>query len=318
MRLLVASHGHCLDGFASAALFVSLYKHAGGKAGKIDFKSCGYSPKFRQVPERQLNGDENAILDFRCTPSPKLTWYFDHHQTGLTEAEHEQLKTSLPRHHLFFDPAMTSCAKLIAESGETHFGWSPAPSAELIAWADQMDSARFTSAEEACDNESPLIQLAAVVEAHGDGVFYNRFVPELLAGGPRALIAGTAFQAYWAPLREKRLRFSERVHARTALQGSVALADFTDEVTSTTSKFTTYALFPDAQYSVSLLRTQDQLKLSVGHNPWAGKPRSHNIGEICKTMGGGGHPMVGAVAFTLADLERAQNAAQQVVQTLSS
>src|SRR5262245_3815108 len=89
--ILVATHGHCFDGLASAALFTRLARAlAETSALKIRYKSCGYGPGMQQIPEAWLDGEENAILDFRYTPSAKLSWYFDHHITGFaSEAERD-------------------------------------------------------------------------------------------------------------------------------------------------------------------------------------------------------------------------------------
>ena len=41
-------------------------------------------------------------------------------------------------------------------------------------------------------------------------------------------------------------------------------------------KFVTYADFPDVPYSVIASRTQRHCKISVGYNPWSGRPRTHD------------------------------------------
>ncbi|MFZ4079442.1 MAG: hypothetical protein ACOYKK_08380 [Microbacteriaceae bacterium] len=90
-KLLVATHGHCFDGMASAALFVHLLRALRGKsAPELRYKSFGYGPGLRMIPEAWLDGDENAILDFRYTPSDRVNWYFDHHVTAFgSDAERD-------------------------------------------------------------------------------------------------------------------------------------------------------------------------------------------------------------------------------------
>src|SRR5277367_3018661 len=80
-EMMVATHGHCFDGAASAVLFTRLARAvaAAGEARSFRYKSCGYGPGMQMIPEAWLDGAENAILDFRYTPSKKLSWYFDHH-----------------------------------------------------------------------------------------------------------------------------------------------------------------------------------------------------------------------------------------------
>ena len=71
--ILVATHGHCFDGMASAALFTHLARALEpGQDLAFRYKSCGYGPGMQRIPEGWLDGQESAILDFRYTPSEKL------------------------------------------------------------------------------------------------------------------------------------------------------------------------------------------------------------------------------------------------------
>ena len=47
--------------------------------------------------EKDFDGDENAIVDFKYSPSPKITWWFDHHQSAfLTPEDAQTLPHSRP------------------------------------------------------------------------------------------------------------------------------------------------------------------------------------------------------------------------------
>ncbi len=87
--VVVATHGHCLDGLCSAALFTRLLRHVEhgdhGRSGDLVFRylSMGYGPGDSGVPPRLLDGDVNAILDFRFSAAENLTWYFDHHVSAF-------------------------------------------------------------------------------------------------------------------------------------------------------------------------------------------------------------------------------------------
>jgi hypothetical protein len=58
-------------------------------------------------------------------------------------------------------------------------------------------------------------------------------------------------------------------------------------------------------------------KISVGYNPWSGKPRDADISAICARHGGGGHPVVGAIPFRADDLERARTVAREIAAELA-
>lgn len=323
--ILVATHGHCFDGLASAVLFTRFYRSlTPDTALSFRYKSCGYGPKMQVIPEAWLDGDESAILDFRYTPSAKLSWYFDHHVTGFaTDAERDAALAAAAgagrpeaRPQLFYDAAYGSCAKLIADVARERFGVDMSPLADLVAWADLIDAARFPSAEAATSPDEPVLQLAAVVEHHCDGKFLNQLAPLLLDRSVAEVAASADIQARWAPIRASRDAFVRRVEEKAQVRGPVVLVDLTEAPLDAAAKFVTYARFPACTYSVMLSRNKHHLKLSIGYNPWSGAPRLHDIASICRRYGGGGHPAVGAFSFPLSAVERAREAAQVVVAEL--
>jgi hypothetical protein len=63
---------------------------------------------------RQFDGDENAIVDFKYSSSPKITWWFDHHESAFlspADAEHFEQDQS---NRKFYDPDFKSCTSFIA------------------------------------------------------------------------------------------------------------------------------------------------------------------------------------------------------------
>ena len=323
---LVCSHGRCFDGLASAALFTHLARSIGGAAGgrgqSFRYKSCGYGPGMQTIPEGWLDGEENAILDFRYTASKRVGFYFDHHITAFgSPAERDQ---ALAAHHddgsrpqVHYDPTYGSCAKLIADRARERFGVDMSKHDELIRWADLIDSARFESAAAATSADEPVLQLAAVIEVHGDGPFYNAMAPRLLEEGLAAVCKSADVQAKWAPIRAQREAFLERVRETAEVEGRVVVADLSSAPADVGAKFVSYALYPETAYSVTLTRAKQHFKISVGHNPWSGQARTHDISAICKRFGGGGHPAVGAFAYPLTQLEEARAALVTVTRELN-
>jgi hypothetical protein len=325
-KVVVATHGHCFDGMASAALFVHLLRAIRGPgAPEPRFKSCGYGPGMSMIPEEWLDGDENAILDFRYTPSARLGFYFDHHVTAFGSPEERDLALAraLPPGapgegpHVFYEPTYSSCTKLIADVSRDAWGVDVSGLEELVRWADLIDSARFSSAEAAVDRTEPVLQLASVIEHHGDTAFLGTVVPELLEKGLDGLARSPGIQEAWRPLAAAHDAFKLRVARRARTIGRAVLVDLTDAPLDVGAKFVTYALYPQAVYSVMLTRARQHYKLSIGYNPWCGAPREHDVASICKRYGGGGHPAVGAASFPLSALERARQCAEAVARELA-
>jgi hypothetical protein len=322
---LVATHGHCFDGMASAALFTRLSRALQPDVAQaFRYKSCGYGPGMQQIPEAWLDGQENAILDFRYTPSKKLSWYFDHHVTGFaSDAERDRVLAQRPegdppRPQVHYDGAYTSCAKLIADVARDRFAVDLSEHAELVGWADRIDSARFASAEEAASRDEPVMQLASVIEHHADGPFLNTFVPKLLDRSVSDLAKSPEIQRLWAPLGAAREAFTKRVERAAEVRGRVIFVDLTDAPLDVAAKFVTYSLHPECVYSVTLSRNKQHYKLSVGYNPWSGVPRTHDIASICRRYDGGGHPAVGACSFPLSQHDKAREVALTIVAELQT
>jgi hypothetical protein len=318
----VCTHGYCFDGLASAAIFSALMRATQGEQGlRFAYRSCGYGPKMRRVPEPWLNGDINAILDFRYTESPKLSFYFDHHPTAFdsgTERERAIDKAERSERVLFHDPSYGSCARLIADVARDTFAEPLHALADLVAWADKVDAARFDSAREAFFAEAPALVLADVVERHGDGAYLDRIVPQL---SERSLdeVAGSAeTKALHAPIAAAKETFLREVRTHGRQTGDIAYVDLGDVALDPAGKFATYVAFPEARYSVAVMRTRQQLKVGVGYNPWCGRSREHDIAALCSREGGGGHPVVGAINYAFEDLALAREAATRIAADLSS
>ena len=92
MRVRILYHDHCFDGAASAAFF-SRFVEAKFYPG-AQFAFTGLAHKADQLFEPgYFDGDVNAIVDFKYSTDPRLTWWFDHHQSAfLTPEDAEHFK----------------------------------------------------------------------------------------------------------------------------------------------------------------------------------------------------------------------------------
>lgn len=320
-RVVVATHGHCLDGLCSAALFTRLMRHVHG-ADELDIRyhAMGYGPGQSGVPAELLSGDDNAILDYRFATAPALTWYFDHHVSAFPGASDravfDERRAAAPTRFVH-DGAYGSCTKLVADVSERSFALPTGPLAELVRWADIIDSAAFPSAEMAVAREEPALKLMTVVEAHGDSELIARLAPRLISEPFEAVAASREIAEAAAPLLDDHRAFVELVRRHAVVRGDAVFVDLTSEVVEVAGKFVTYALFPASLYSVALTRSKSKLKISVGYNPWAPRPRAHDIAKLCERFGGGGHPVVGAVSIALEEAERAHSIAELMVDELA-
>src|SRR6267143_2076222 len=82
MKLRVLYHGHCFDGVASAATFTRFYQERIHPEAEVSYAGLLHRPG-NLFDLELLDGDENAIVDFKYAPSEKLTWWFDHHESAF-------------------------------------------------------------------------------------------------------------------------------------------------------------------------------------------------------------------------------------------
>ena len=321
-QVVVATHGHCFDGMCSAVMFTRLLRHLHpGEELAFTYRAQGYGPGQNGVDPTIFTGDENAVLDFRFSTAPKLTWYFDHHVSAFPTAQdretYEERAQDSKTRTMFHDGTYGSCTKLIADIGKTRFGLDVSNEAELIRWADMIDTAGFPSAEMAVARSEPVLHLMTVVEHQGGDAFLQTMVPRLLEEPLESIARGKDIDEAFAPLAAQHEAYVELVKQHAIVKGDVVIVDLSSVVIDVAAKFVTYSLWPDSAYSVVLSCSPSKCKISIGYNPWSPVPRRHNIAAICERHGGGGHPVVGAISLPADQKERARQLTNELAEELS-
>ncbi len=316
-NVLVAHHGHCFDGMASAALITRLLERELGPNVAFFYRGLDHQPGGSFVPPDVLTGEVNAVVDFRYSTSDKLHWFFDHHVSGILagdEREHFDRDTS---GHKFFDPTYGSCCKLVVDIGRARFGLETPELADLVYWADMIDAARFPDARMPVELAEPALRLMTVIEAHGDDKFTAPRIERLARGITIDEVAAEAdVQRLLAPLLEAHKRTCELIRERAREEGGVVTFDLVGGGSERYNKFIPYWIFPASRYCVAVTAGRSRAKVSVGSNPWAPTPRTHDIAALCARYGGGGHPVVGAVSLKPAEIERAREIAREIAAAL--
>jgi len=317
MTARVLFHNNCFDGACSAAVFSRFYR--GKIQPQAEFAYTGLAHKASQLfDESQFDGDENAIVDFKYTSSPRLNWWFDHHQSAFqtpADLAHFQEDRSGKK---FFDPTYKSCTKFIATIAREKFGFSAADLDDLIYWADIIDGALYESSASAVHMEAPAMKLTLVVEATKDPTLIPRLIPMLASRTLPDIVADPEIQALFQPLFRAHLESIEVIRSRASCQEAVIFFDLIGTGMEGYNKFIPYDLFPQAVYTVSVSESSYRTKISVGTNPWNQPGQMHNIATICERYGGGGHAKVGAISFESGEVEKARAAAAEIVALLKT
>lgn len=317
MRVRVLYHDHCFDGAAAAAYFTRFAREKFYPTAEFAYTGMMHEPNQKFDPAL-FDGDENAIVDFKYAANPKLTWWFDHHQSAfLSPEDHDHYRGTGSPHH-FFDPGYRSCTKFISHITRDRFGFTAPDLDDLVHWADIIDGAQYADAREAVEIAMPATKLVLVIEgAKGSGAVQRMI--ELMQHQPLDRIAADpGIQEHFVPLYEQHLRMIQVIRERSRASGGVVFFDLVDLGTEGYNKFIPYYLHPESTYTVSVLLATFRTKISVGSNPWVAGPLRHNLASICERYGGGGHPRVGAISLPKGAVDDARRIAAEIVTELGA
>ncbi|HVZ84347.1 MAG TPA: DHH family phosphoesterase [Terracidiphilus sp.] len=322
MRVRVFYHDKCFDGACSASLFTRFHRECIAKGAAYEYHGLVHRAG-ALFDESEFTGDENAIVDFKYSPSPKITWWFDHHQSAfLTEADHQHFlacqRDPACAARKFFNPDYTSCTKFLADIGAEKFGFDTAPMADMIHWANIVDGALYDSPEQAVEMPAPAMKLTLIIESTQDPAFIPRLIP-LLTEMPLSEVLEQDFVApLLPPLLERHQEAIKLIRERSEEKDGTIFFDITDHLLEGFNKFIPYYLHPQATYSIGLSKSSFRTKVAVGSNPWtkADPAKMVNLAQVCERYGGGGHARVGAISFPPDRADEARKAAAEIVAEL--
>ena len=318
MKLRVLYHGHCFDGVASAATFTRFYRERIHPEAEVEYAGLLHRPGNLLFEGNMFDGDENAIVDFKYSPSDKLTWWFDHHQSAFLTPEDEAHFQADHSGKKFLDATRKSCTEFIADVAHRPFGFNDEPLRDLVHWAHIIDGALYESAAQCVELKEPPLQLMQAIEADPDETFIEKIIRDLTVHPLKEVATSAEVQRRFEPILKQHRETLETIRRKATFSDGVVHFDLIDEGYEGFNKFIPYYLFPEASYTVALTRAPQRTKISVGSNPWAPRPRRHNIASLCERYGGGGHAVVGAISFAPDEVEQARQAMREIVEELKT
>jgi hypothetical protein len=317
MRIRILYHDHCFDGAASAAFFSRFMEGAFHPGAEFAF--TGMAHKASQLFEPELfDGDENAIVDFKYSSDPHLTWWFDHHQSAFLtpeDAEHFRQDRSGKK---MYDPSFKSCTGFIRAVAEQKWGFVAPDLDQLVYWANIIDGAQYPDAKTAVELGAPAMKLTLVIEGSKGSAMVQNIIRWMRHRTLEEILAEPEVQQLFQVLYKRHIDSVEMIRSRARNEDGVIYFDLTGYDLEGYNKFIPYYLFPDSTYTVSVSPSSFRTKVSVGSNPWAPHEPKHNLASICERYGGGGHPRVGAISFEPGALDKARTVAAEITQELKS
>jgi hypothetical protein len=284
-------HSPCFDGIVSAVLAWDFLDVQDGWTNPA-LRPVNYD--LRETWLSQRLEQPAAVVDFLYHRG--IEFWADHHPTAFltrtARADFEKRENA----RLIYDQGAGSCAALLWERLYKVFGHRNVRYAELVRWADKIDSARYASVEEAMISRAPALRLTRGLALGHTAGYCESLV--------RALRDKSLEEV--ADLREARERF-EQVQTLAVLgldkfkrgahleEDGIVVFDV-DGRGVIVSRYAPFYFFPEARYSAGILRGESGAKVTVMRNPWrefAGVP----LGRIAERLGGGGHQRVGSIVL---------------------
>jgi hypothetical protein len=299
-------HSPCFDGIASAVLaagFLEAQRHW----PRVTLRAVNYDVRATWLATALP--DPSAVVDFLYHPDARF--WADHHQTAFLDDRVRQHYEARQRPDLIYDASASSCAALLSKRLAESYEYRNAARDELVAWADKIDAARYGSVEEAILPSTDALRLnLSLVSASPE--FCEFLAQELQTRSIEDLATAPQVRQRWE--HAQRLlamgltRFKD--NARVERDGIVVF-DVTTEGTIV-SRYAPYYFFPEARYSVGIIRSDHDVKVTAMRNPWK-EFHSVPLGQVAAQLGGGGHQRVGSVLLRGEHAARATAVVQQFV-----
>jgi hypothetical protein len=313
----VLYHDHCFDGAASAAFFSRFI--AGAVHPDAHFEYTGMAHQAAQQFDPALfDGDENAIVDFKYSSDPRLTWWFDHHQSAFlnaADAEHYRQDRSGRK---LYDPSYKSCTAFIRDIARDRFGFQAPDLDDLVNWSLTIDGALYPDAKTAVELGAPAMKLTLVIEAAKGSKIVRQMIQWMQRRPLSEIVQEPEVRELYEPLYRRHLDSIDLIGKLARAEDGVVYFDLAGHDIDGYNKFIPYYLFPDSTYTVSVMPSSRRTKISVGSNPWAPEEPKHNLATICERYGGGGHARVGAISLAPGALEAARRVAAEIVHELKT
>ncbi len=334
-------HSPCFDGIVSCLLSSQFLEqeHGWPNLERQRLVPVNYDLRDQWLGDRL--GQAAAVVDFHYHPDA-LFWA-DHHVTTFLTPEarrdFERRQSAEARRNsevLLFDPKADSCSVILWDRFGESFRKLRPQYEELVEWSRKIDSAQYDSVEEAIFGTAPALFINSSLAMTRPG-YPERLVrwlrghsldevaslPEVREMTERARdLSRQSLQRFRPPADAAKSLFcsgsdgdkdKDRDTVILSHDGIVLLRANSQDIL--VDRYAPYYFFPNARYSISVVRHGDKTAITAMRNPWLEFP-SVPLGEIFETVGGGGHERVGASIVSPTDLKVVEERVQKILEQI--
>jgi len=303
-------HSPCFDGIASSVLTLDFLETSEDWTFS-ELRPVNYDRRNNWLSEK--HSKPFAVVDFLYHPDAEF--WTDHHQTSfLRPALKQQFEDQKKPFHIY-NSKSGSCAMLLWRVLRRRFNYQNSRYAELVRWADKIDSARYTSVKEAIGGPHPALNINRSLATNKDPDYLLRLVAQLrresleeVGCSPDVVEKSNEAKALITAGLD---RLSKTVHLDDA---GIAVFDV-DSSDVLVNRYAPYHFFPKARYSLGMVRTPDGIKITAMRNPWRHFPSVY-LGKVFERFGGGGHRRVGSLLLRGSDARDAERVVKRLLQEI--
>ena len=301
-------HYPCFDGIISCILAWDFLEKT-RRWNFVRFGPIGYHIRPTWVLEELKK--PCAIVDFLYHSD--ATFWADHHPTAFVtpqlQAEFEAQKRS---ECMVYDKSARSCASLLSTI------WKGLPQekkrfAEMVLWADKIDSAAYASVDEAIFGKAPALQIHLSLMSKNDNEYCRLLLRELRTKDLSHVASLPEVRARYLEVQNRTIAGLEHLRQHIQLlSDGIVFFDVKSSDTEIINRYAPYHFFKNARYSIAVLRSDNEVKITAMRNPWR-EFESVPLGKIFEDFGGGGHRRVGSVLIPSNAIERQQAVIQSLL-----
>lgn len=284
-------HFPCFDGLVSGALTWEFLKRRGWEFTRV--QPVNYNLRSTWLATKLE--PPSAVIDFLY--HPEAQFWADHHLTTFLTDDLKTEFNAQPKPWMFYDSAAGSCASLLWRTVSGSLDSARGRYKEMVDWAEKIDSAGYASVQEAILGDAPALRINVSMIC-GGGLEYCDLLLRAVLDKDLNDVAElpevkTRFEKGRALLLAGLRRFRESARP---LEGGIVAFDLDARDDDITSRYAPFYFFPEARYSIGVIRRKSGASITAMRNPWREFP-SVPLGVMFERVGGGGHQRVGSVVL---------------------
>jgi hypothetical protein len=282
-------HFPCFDGLVSAVLASKYLESKSRTEWRVHPVSYEQKSSWLacSLPQR------SAVVDFLF--HPQATFWVDHHKTTFLS---EDLRRSAAQHPAFstwvYDETSPACASLIWNVFfHDRLGLNEPRLLEMVLWALKIDSASYESVSEALFGDAPALRINKSLNIRADLSYCRYLFSELREKSLNEVSESKEVSSRFFQAVATDKCGLEKVQRGIIMFRDIAVGEVSTEGESI-NRYSPYYFFPEARYSLMIVRGKDETKITAMRNPWMNF-RSVNLGLLFERWGGGGHERVASL-----------------------